>query len=78
MSAAITVLDTEHVVERLRKDGVSDTQAYAIARLLADVQQPGFDRELACVDLVRAGFSPEKTDRLINDALLMADKLRQP
>jgi hypothetical protein len=32
------VLDTERLVAELHEDGVSDAQAYAFARLLADVR----------------------------------------
>ena len=70
MSAAPTALDADRLVERLRKDGVSDAQAYAFARLLADVRcRQGFEREIAYQDLVRAGYSPDKADQLIKDAL---------
>jgi hypothetical protein len=78
MSTATAVLDTERVVAELRKDGVPEGKAYAIARLLADVQQPGFDREIACLDLVRAGFSPEKTDQLIEEALAGSTEEQPP
>jgi hypothetical protein len=77
MSTATGVPDTERLVAELRKDGVPEVKAYAIARLLADMQRPGFDREIACVDLVKAGFSPEETDQLIKDVLI-SSKLRQP
>jgi hypothetical protein len=78
MSAATAVLDTERLVAELRKDGVPEVKAYAIARLLADVQQPEFDREIACVDLVRAGFSPEETDQLIEEALAGSTEEQPP
>ena len=78
MSAASAVLDTERLVAELRKDGVPEVKAYAIARLLSDMQRPGFDREIACVDLVKAGFSPEETDQLIKDVFFMSSELRQP
>jgi hypothetical protein len=71
-------LDTERLVAELRKDGVPEVKAHAIARLFADVQQPGFDREIACVDLVRAGFSPEETDQLIEEALADSTRGRPP
>jgi hypothetical protein len=70
MSAVPTALDADRDVERLRKDGVSDAQAYAFARLLADVRcRRRFEREFAYQDLVRAGYSPNKADQLIKDAL---------
>jgi hypothetical protein len=78
MNTATAVLDTEHVVAELRKDGVPDAKAYAIARLLADVQQARFDRKVACVDLESAGFSAEETVRLIEDALALSGKLQRP
>jgi hypothetical protein len=78
MSTATGVPDTERLVAELRKDGVPEVKAYAIARLLADMQRSRFDREIACVGLVKAGFSPEETDQLIKDVLLMSNKLRQP
>ena len=69
MSTATGVPDTERLVAELRKDGVPEVKAYAIARLLTGMQRPGFDREIACVDLVKAGFSPEETNQLIEEAL---------
>jgi hypothetical protein len=69
MSTTPTALDADRLVKRLRKDGVSDAQAYAFARLLADVRCRGFEREIAYQDLVRAGYSPNKADQLIKDAL---------
>jgi hypothetical protein len=77
MSTATGVPDTERLVAELRKDGVPEVKAYAIARLLTNMQRPGFDREIACVDLVKAGFSPEETDQLIKDVLI-SSKLRRP
>ncbi len=74
MSTATAVLDAN----RLREDGVSDAQAYAFARLLADVRcHRCFEREIAYQDLVRAGYSPDRADQLIKDALRELGR-RQP
>ncbi len=78
MSTATAALDADRTVERLRKDGASDAQAYAFARLLADVRcRRGFEREIAYQDLVRAGYSPDRADQLIKDALRELGR-RQP
>jgi hypothetical protein len=70
MSAVPTALDADRDVERLREDGASDAQAYPFARLLADVRcRRYFEREIAYQDLMRAGYSPDKADQLIKDAL---------
>jgi hypothetical protein len=69
MSAVPSVLDADRLVEQLCKDGVSERQAYALARLLADVQHPGFDREIAHQDLAMVGFTSEKADELIKGAV---------
>jgi hypothetical protein len=66
MSTATGVLDADRLVE----DGVPEAKVSAFARLLADVQHPGFDRVIAHQDLVRAGYSPERADELIEGALL--------
>ena len=42
-----------------------EAQAYALVRLVADVRQPGFDREIAHQDLVTVGFTSERADKLI-------------
>ena len=69
MSIATTALDTDRAVEQMRKDGVPDVQAYALARLLADVRYPGFDHEIAHQDLVMVGFTSARADELIKGAV---------
>jgi hypothetical protein len=70
MSTTAAVLGTNCLVEELVEGGVPEAKAYAFARLLADVQHPGFDRELAYQDLVTAGYSPELADAFIKGAVL--------
>jgi hypothetical protein len=70
MSTTAAVLGTNCLVEELVEGGVPEARAYAFARLLADVQHPGFDRELAYQDLVTAGYPPELADAFIKGAVL--------
>jgi hypothetical protein len=65
MSTPTTALDAGRLVEQLCQDGVPEAMAYALVRLAADVQHPGFDREIAHQDLVMVGFTSERTDELI-------------
>jgi hypothetical protein len=57
MSTAAAVLGANCLVEELLEGGVPEAKAYAFARLLADVQYPGFNREIAHQDLVTAGYT---------------------
>jgi hypothetical protein len=70
MSTAAAVLGANCLVEELLEGGVPEAKAYAFARLLADVQYPGFNREIAHQDLVTAGYTPELADAFIKGALL--------
>ena len=58
----------DRAVGRLRDAGFSAAQAYALARLLADVRVDGFDRPTARHDLVTAGFTEAQADILIDYA----------
>jgi hypothetical protein len=70
MSTTAAVLGTSCLVEELVEGGVPEAKAYAFARLLADVQHPGFDREVAYQDLVTAGYTLEQADAFIKGAVL--------
>jgi hypothetical protein len=70
MSTTAAVLGTNCLIEELVEGGVPEAKAYAFARLLADVQHPGFDRELAYQDLVTVGYPPELADAFIKGAVL--------
>jgi hypothetical protein len=69
MSPATNILNANRLVEQLCHDGVPEAQAYALARLAADVRHPGFDREIAHQDLVMVGFTSERADELIKGAV---------
>ena len=69
MSTATDALNVTSLVERMCHDGVPDVQAYALARLLADVRYPGFDHEIAHQDLVMVGFTSARADELIKGAV---------
>jgi hypothetical protein len=64
----MTRYNPDRAVGRLREAGFSAAQAYALARLLADVRVDGFDRPTARRDLVSAGFTEEQADILIDYA----------
>lgn len=66
------MINTDRVVGSLRAAGVPAAQAYAFARLLADVRNPGFDRAIAHQDLVGAGYTAEQADILIEGAVQAA------
>jgi hypothetical protein len=70
MSTAAAVLGPNCLVEELVEGGVPEAKAYAFARLLADVQHPGFDREVAYQDLVTAGYTLEQAGAFIKGAVL--------
>jgi hypothetical protein len=69
MSTATGVPDTERLVAELRKDGVPEVKAYAIARLIANVQQPGFDALAVHADLVAAGYTALEADTLVQEVI---------
>ncbi len=77
-AGAAAMIKTERVVRRLRDAGLSAAQAYAFARLLADVRTPDFDRDIAHQDLVAAGYTPTHADVLIDGAVQAASPQEAP
>jgi hypothetical protein len=53
-------LDTDRLIKDMFESGMPEAKAYVLTRLLVDVHVPGFSREIAHQDLVRAATRPKR------------------